>query len=366
MDTNTPTDEEHFPLSNDIFFDAGSTKIPTRYALLSPESAKRFDEENLGNVNYGAGINRQGRISAEANAYYHTLNVYASRMRKNPSLTLKLIGYGSTVDESMTLARNVKEYLVQSHGIATNRLFVESAVRDTPDGKSKSVAHKKVEIVPGLPSANSPVILKMTENSPIDNDIVIALEERDNIASWTMRVTGEKTDTPFGPYTELTQRIEPTLILGTKPNGYFNATITATKKDGSIQNAEKEFKLDRKKIEGTGRRYTLLFNGKESILEDEKYIRNKIIASLQDNENIIIHTHTDDEGSSAANYTLSQKRAEYVKSIISEEVKKKGLHPSIQIIPMGEDTTYSIAPNSLPEGKQYNNSAVIEIVQKEK
>lgn len=358
--------EEHFPLSNDIFFDAGSSKIPTRYALLSPESAKRFDEENLGNVNYGAGINRQGRISAEANAYYHTLNIYASRMRKNPSLTLKLIGHGNTVDESITLAKNVKEYLVQSHGITANRLFVESATKDAPEGKSKPVNHKKVEIVPGLPSANTPVILKMTENSPIDNDIVIALEERDNIASWTMRVTGEKTDTPFGPYTELTQRIEPTLILGTKPNGYFNATITTTKKDGSIQKAEKEFKLDRKNITQVARRYTCLFNGKQETLEDEKYIRNKVVPSLKENESIIIHTHTDDEGSSSESLALSKKRAEYIKSIVLDEVKKRGLSVPIQIIPMGEDATYSIAPNSLPEGKQYNNSAVIEVVATEK
>lgn len=363
----TRATEEYFPLSNDIYFDAGSSKIPNRYAQLTPESAKRFDEDNIGNVNYGSGINRQGRISSEANAYYHSLNIYASRLRKNPSLTLKLIGHGSTADESLTLAKNIKEYLVQSHGIAPNRLFVESAINDDPNQKkSLAVRQKKVEIVPGLPSANSPVILKMVENSPIDNDIVIALEERDNIAKWSLKVTGEKTETPFGPYTELTQRIEPTLILGTKPNGYFNATVTATKKDGSVQTAEKEFKLDRKRIEGMGRRYTLLFNGKETILEDDKYLRNKIAALVTDKESIIIHTHTDDEGSDKDNMILSKKRAEYIKGIIGEEIKKRGLSVSIHIIALGEDTTYSMASNSLPEGKQYNNSAVIEIIPIEK
>lgn len=363
----TRTTEEHFPLSNDIYFDGGSSKIPNRYAQLTPESAKRFDEDNVENVNYGSGINRQGRISSEANTYYHTLNIYAARLRKNPSLTLKLIGHGNNSDESLTMAKNVKEYLTQSHGIAANRVFVESAISDDPNhGKPKTTKVRKVEIVPGLPSANSPVLLKMVENSPIDNDIVIALEERDNIAKWSLKVTGEKTETPFGPYTELTQRIEPTLILGAKPNGYFNATVTAVKKDGSVQNAEKEFKLDRKKIDGTGRRYTLLFNGKESVLEDDKYLRNKIIPSVTDKESIIIHTHTDDEGADKDNMTLTKKRAEYIKGIIADEIKKRGLSTTIVIIPLGEDTTYSIASNSLPEGKQYNNSAVIEIIPLEK
>ena len=359
--------EEYFPLSNTVYFDPGATKIPARYSQLGAESAKRFDEKNIENVNYGSGINRQGRISAQSNAYYHILNIYASRLRENPSLTLRLVGYSLTIDESLTMAKNIKDYYVNSHGIAANRIFVESGSNDDPK-KRINVEERRVEIQPGLPSANSPVLLKMMENSPFDNDIRIELEARDSIASWKFRVLGEKFDMSFGPFTTLAQRIEPTILLGTKLEGYFNATVTATKKDGSIQTAEKEFKLDRKRLEKTAKRFTVLFNEKQSLLQssDENYIKNKIGAMIVSGEKIIIHGHADSEGDSKQIYALSKKRAEYVRDILQKELKKRSVICDIQVVPFGDDKTYSIISSTLPEGKQYNRSAIIEIIPLEK
>jgi outer membrane protein OmpA-like peptidoglycan-associated protein len=361
--------EEYFPLSNTVFFDQGSTKISARYSQLGAETAKRFDEKNIENVNYSSGINRQGRISAQSNAYYHILNVYASRLRSNPSLTLKLVGYGITADESLIMGKNIKDYYVNSHGIDPNRIFIESGMQDNQGQKQRITQDmRRVEIEPGLPTATAPVLLKMMENSPFDNDILVSLEARDSIASWKMRVLGEKFDMSFGPFTTLAQRIEPTILLGTKLEGYFNATVTATKKDGSIQTAEKEFKLDRKRLEKTAKRFTVLFNEKESLLQssDENYIKNKIGAMIVSGEKIIIHGHADSEGDSKQIFALSKKRAEYVRDILQKELKKRSLICDIQVVPFGDDKTYAMVSSALPEGKQYNRSAIIEIIPLEK
>lgn len=361
--------EEYFPLSNTVFFDAESTKIPARYSQLGSETAKKFDEQNIENVNYGSGINRQGRISAQSNAYYHILNIYASRLRKNPSLTLRLTGYGMSMDESLTLAKNIKDYYVQSHGIVANRIFVESGIQEEQGQKKvRSSEERRVEIQPGIPTATAPVRLSMIENSPFDNDILISLEARDSIASWKMRVIGEKFDMSFGPFTELTQRIEPTVLLGTKALGYFNATVTAIKKDGTIQTAEKEFKLDRKRIEKTAKRFTVLFDEKQSLVSstEENYIRNKIAPLLTNNEKIIIHGHADGEGDKQQLFLLSKKRAEYVRDILQKELKKREVSCEIQIVPFGDDKTYAMVSSALSEGKQYNRSAIIEVIPLEK
>ncbi|NHF69049.1 hypothetical protein G6N05_02860 [Flavobacterium sp. F372] len=80
---------EVFPLRNYIFFNVGSTEIPSRYVLLNKDQVKDFKEDQ---VQFSTPNKVSGRSERQMVVYYNVINILGDRMQKNPSSTIKLVG----------------------------------------------------------------------------------------------------------------------------------------------------------------------------------------------------------------------------------------------------------------------------------
>src|SRR5581483_4761568 len=108
-----------FALLPMLFFDAGSSALPSRYVLYtSPQQTNGFSEDTL---------------SSTLNSYYNYLNIIGLRMRNNPSTSITLTGTNSqdtsvemSIDLSRQRAESVKKYLVEIWGIQPERIKVDA------------------------------------------------------------------------------------------------------------------------------------------------------------------------------------------------------------------------------------------------
>ena len=74
---------EHMPLVDYLFFDKGSTEIPTRYARLTPESAASFDERRLVAAATTGSASATQPEERQMQVYYNMLNILGRRMADN-------------------------------------------------------------------------------------------------------------------------------------------------------------------------------------------------------------------------------------------------------------------------------------------
>ncbi|MGI8637642.1 MAG: outer membrane beta-barrel protein, partial [Segetibacter sp.] len=108
--------KETFALRNSVFFNQGSTEIPTRYTTLSSTQAIAFKEGQLqqdqpNNLN-------NGRSSRQLEVYHNILNILGDRLRSNPQSTISLSGASDkNPSEGKLMAENVKQYIVAAFGI---------------------------------------------------------------------------------------------------------------------------------------------------------------------------------------------------------------------------------------------------------
>lgn len=130
---------------NYVFFDEGASTIPSRYNLLKTTlEADAFDEEKL----RGETLDK----------YYHTLNVFGTRLRKFPKSTITIIGcndQSSAAEKKAGLSKNrantVLAYLRDIWGISEKRMKL--VVRDLPNVPSNRddslglAENRRVEIV---------------------------------------------------------------------------------------------------------------------------------------------------------------------------------------------------------------------------
>jgi hypothetical protein len=135
---------EMFPLRNYVFFDIGSTKIPSRYQLLEKEDVKSFREDELKMV---AADNQSNRSGRQLDVYYNIINILGERMIKYPSTSINL--NGSSVKEpkdGKEMAESVKAYLVNVFGINSSRISTKGQYRpEIPSVKSR--ATKELELL---------------------------------------------------------------------------------------------------------------------------------------------------------------------------------------------------------------------------
>ena len=121
--------KETFPFRNSVFFNIGSSSIPSRYIQLSKANAVSFKEAGLqerqpDNLN-------TGRASRQMAVYYNILNIMGDRLRSNPESTIKFSGASDNDPaEGKLMAENIKRYLVNTFGINASRITTEG--RDKP------------------------------------------------------------------------------------------------------------------------------------------------------------------------------------------------------------------------------------------
>jgi len=384
--TNAPEQRrvrEIFPLRNYVFFDAGSSEIPSRYILLKKEEVKGFGENQLQMV---TPLNAEGRSERQMTVYYNVLNILGDRMIKNPSTTITLVGSSANgPKEGKQMAESVKLYLVGTFEINPSRIKTKGQTK--PSIPSERIGgtleldllregDRRVSI-----ESSSPVLLAEFQSGPSTSADNIAVQEapaesyvtfdakgaNEAFATWSVQVMDENGKIQsFGPYTQESASIPSKSILGNRPEGDYKITMIGQTKNGKVISKETNAHVvlwTPAKID-EGIRYSVIFEFNESkaITLYENYLTNVVTPKIPANATVIIHGHTDIIGEDNYNQRLSLARANEVKSILESALSKSERSDvKFEINGYGEDPNFSPFENKFPEERFYNRTVIIDI-----
>ncbi len=138
-----------YPLLHYVFFDEGSSDIPSRYTVFNDKSVtSMFDDERIPGGTF--------------EKYYNVLNIYGKRMLDHPEAKLKIVGCHDPKSDLETKEGNGKalsqrradvvyNYLVNVWGIAADRLTIETRgypeIESNPRDSMGIVENRRVELV---------------------------------------------------------------------------------------------------------------------------------------------------------------------------------------------------------------------------
>lgn len=379
--------KETFPLRNSVFFDMGSTAIPTRYVLLSQADAAAFKETQLqqgqpNNLN-------NGRSARQMTVYYNLLNILGDRLRANPQSTIALVGASDkNPTEGKLLAENVKAYLVTNFGIDGARISTEG--RDKPvvpseqPGGTKELpllreGDRRVDIVSTSPELLlqvggtvqpflRPVEIEAIQEDPMDSHVVFTVDgANDLLASWVVNVTDEQGIVQhYGPYTGDQASVSGKTILGSSPQGNYKVEMVGQTKNGQTISRQSSVSLVKvEEFKQQGLRYSILFDfdKSKSIDSYEKFLTDIVTPLIPENGTVIIHGHTDIIGDEKYNLTLSRERANGAQKIIERALAAAG-KPGVmfETYGFGEDEGTAPFENNYPEKRFYNRTVIIDII----
>jgi outer membrane protein OmpA-like peptidoglycan-associated protein len=120
-----------------------------------------------------------------------------------------------------------------------------------------------------------------------------------------------------------------------------------------------------KDVDGT--RFSIIyeFNNSNAIYLYKKYLNEVIIPKIPIGATVIIHGHTDIIGDEAYNLKLSIDRANDVRNILEDGLKKAGRNDvKFEIYGFGEDQKEAPFDNKYPEERFYNRTVIIDIIPK--
>jgi outer membrane protein OmpA-like peptidoglycan-associated protein len=379
--------KETFPLRNSVFFDQGSTTIPTRYVLLNHTQAAAFKEEQLQEGQPDNLMN--GRSSRQLAVYHNILNIMGDRLRSNSESTIALSGASDkNATEGKQLAENIKQYLVAIFGIDASRISTEGREKplipsEQPDA-TKELAllregDRRVDIVSSSPEMLmqvggstsaflKPVQIKAMQKDPLDSHVLLnAAGASESLKAWSVEVTDEQGNIQrYGPYTKDQASVPGKTILGNSTQGNYKIVMLGETKNGQIIREESIVSLIKMDdARQTGLRYSILFDfdKSKSISSYESFLKDVIAPLIPENGTVIIHGHTDIIGDEKYNHSLSHERAIGTQQIIERALSntnKKGV--KFETYGFGEDTSLSPFENNFPEERFYNRTVIIDII----
>jgi outer membrane protein OmpA-like peptidoglycan-associated protein len=385
---NVPSESvvtEVFPLGNYVYFDEGSTKIPSRYVLLKKSQVKDFRQDQ---VELTTPENFSGRSKRQMIVYYNVLNIIGDRMVKNPNSTIKMVGSSEQgPEDGREMAESTKFYLVDVFGINPTRIAVEGrskpVIASVQQGGTVDLAllkegDRRVTIESSSPellmefysgtNAMRPVEIVSGQVAPPESYVFVNADGgTDAYSSWMVEFKDEQGKVQsFGPYVNDKISIPGNKILGTRPEGDYKVTLIGQSKSGQSFRKETTAHLVNWSPSTTDEatRFSVIyeFNSAKTIKMYEKYIKEVIVPKIPKNGTVVIHGHADITGSDAYNLKLSLERANDVKSIIQSGLKSAGRDDvKFEVSGYGEDETKSPFDNKFPEQRYYNRTVVIDI-----
>lgn len=369
--------EESFPLIPYVFFDESKQNIPTRYNLLTQSSASSFDKSDALDLTNNKELNGETATNKKLAVYHNILNIYAQEMKDDSDLSVELIGSAPKGKDGEILANNIRDYLVNIHGIDASRITTKGQdMPRIPSGSSATpvndrpladAENRRVEFVFNKPEIYGLLNVKMVDEYPVDNDILVSINPTVKFNSWNINIVDENNKTvTYGPFFNQNERVSPYLLLKGKDEGDYKGFIEIVQMDGTKIKDEAEFSLT-KEMDNTkiGERYTILFNYGQSdaIKNAEKDLRTKVAPKVDDEEILIVSGHTDPIGSTEVNANISLKRANEAKDIfVSEFGASSEKVNNIISYGYGESNSASTFDNTLPEGRMYNRNVTIDII----
>lgn len=368
------TVEEYFPLLNYVFFDEGSTELPSEYKQINSAQAAVFHENDLFE-DPGPGSDREStRWQRQMSVYHNGLNIFGDRLR-NSTAKVTLIGSAPNQNDGLAQANVVKDYLVSRFGIDANRITTKGATRpqnasgtrSTPQADLPLIAeeNRRVEILTEDNTILKPVTIRTAQGAPIENDLVLDVRPGVSVTEWKVDVIGSGTTKTYGPFNGLTQRIDAQQILGSSPNGTYTARVTATTSDGSTLVKEVPFNLVRRPGASVNdKRYSILFEYDESktVQTYDKFLREEVAPKIESGSTVFIYGYTDKVGEADYNSNLSLKRTTDAQKIIADQLGSMGRNVTFYTYGFGEGEYLAPFPNQTPEGRYYNRTVIIEIV----
>ena len=377
---------EVFPISNYVFFDLGSNEIPTRYVLLKKDQVKEFRQDQ---VELTTPENFSGRSSRQMIVYYNVLNILGDRMVKNPNSTITMIGSSERgPKDGREMAQTTKLYLVNVFGINPSRITVEGRTKPviasvqqggTIDLVMLQEGDRRVTIESNSPellmefysgtNAMRPVEIVSGQVAPPESYVFINADGgTDAYSTWSLEITDEQGKTQnFGPYSRDKISIPGNAILGNRPEGDYKVTLVGQTKSGRTLKKETSAHIVNWSPSTTDEttRFSVIyeFNSARTIKMYEKYLNEVVVPKIPQNGTVIIRGHADITGSEAYNQQLSLARANDVKSIMQNSLKKSGrTDVKFDVIGYGENVKNLPFENKYPEERYYNRTVVIDII----
>ena len=381
---------EIFPLRNYVFFDLGSAEVPGRYVMLNKNQVQNFKEDDL---EMSVPADFSGRSGRQMKVYYNVLNILADRMLKHPETSIRLTGNSMQgEEEGMTMAMNVKGYLVSVWGIDPARIKTEGRIKpripsEQPGGTKEldllrecdrrvSIWTESPELIMEFQSGPDaplrPVAINVVQEAPLDSYLSFNVEGADTaFNSWSMEIRDDAgTVQYFGPYTQEKVSIPGKTILGTRLEGDYKVKMIGNTKTNKVIVKEATVHMvlwvASKDVEGT--RFSILyeFNNSIAITQYHKYLTEFINPKIPIGGTVIIHGHTDIIGDEAYNLKLSIARANDARDIMEEGLKKAGRNDvKFEVYGFGEDQKEAPFDNKYPEERFYNRTVIIDIVPKQ-
>ncbi len=378
---------ETFPLSNNVFFEAGSTVIPDRYVLLSKDQVNEFKEDQLEAF---VPVRLSGRSDRQMIVYYNVLNILGDRMGKNPSARVTLSGSSAQGEsEALAMAESVKNYLVEIFGITPSRIETEGRLKpripsERPGGSGEFALLREednrvsimsqspalmMEFQTGPEALLKPVEFVDIQEAPLDSYVRFTVDGADEaFSSWLLEIRDERGVLQnFGPYTQEHVSIPGKSILGNRSAGDYKATMVGTTKDGQTIRREVPVKMalwaPPERAEGF--RYSLVFGFDQSEAIDvyKKYLTDIVAPKIPRNGTVIIHGHTDNIGPDNHNLALSRARAVGARRILENALSQAGRRDvKFEVYGFGEDQNLAPFSNTTPEERFYNRTVIIDII----
>jgi outer membrane protein OmpA-like peptidoglycan-associated protein len=378
---------EMFPIRNYVFFDAGSSEIPSRYVLLNKAQVANFKEDQIA-LNTPADMS--GRSDRQMVVYYNILNILGDRMGKNPSTTITLVGSSKEgAEDARVMAQSIKTYLVTVFSITGSRITIEGKVEpvlasEQPGGTKElallSEGDRRVSIESNSPellmefqsgptTPLKPIEIVSINQNPSRNAVVFDMEGSEEIfTSWTVQLKDESGKTKnYGPYTESKVSIPVTTVLDGQPEGDYEVVLTGNTKLGNVITKETTVHVVPylTPVIQESIRFSVLyeFNESESTTIYEKYLTEIVTPKIANGDTVIITGHTDIIGEMDYNENLSMARANDVKDILEKSLAEVG-KSNVKLETHGDGEDENLAPfkNKYPEERFYNRTVIIDII----
>ncbi len=363
----------YFPIHPYVFFDKGSQNIPPRYILLTKEEVQTFNEAELENFKKGEMTVKETNVNQLMTTYYNNINIYGDRMRKNPNENLTLVASDPDANNADASALVIKDYLVNSFGIDSNRIKISISAPKTPSGTaytepvSKKLIddeNRRVTFVFNDAKMTKPLPYTIRDESSINNDIIFSIAKTEALKSWDLTITGEDREMYYGPFYSYSERINPAEIMSNLESGKYKAKVVVTDIDGKITEEIIPFKLSKEKEVKNASRYLMIFeyNQSDAIASYETKIRNEIVPGILPTDNVVIHGHTDVIGTAEGNRILAQERADQAKRIIEDQLEKENKTVPVEALGIGQTINPYTFNNQYPEGRMYNRNIFVEVI----
>lgn len=365
-----------YPLLNYVFFEAGKSDFQPRYILFkSPEETQGFTDTTI--------------AGGTLDKYYHILNIYGYRLKKNPDAKVELVGCndGTTADEkkpnlSKDRATTVYNYLKDVWKIEESRLKL--SFRNQPNIVSNLkdslgiVENRRVEVLSNEWEIMKPVFEKDPKTFPQPEQMTYTLKNgiEDGL------VTKRRIEiTRGGKQWKVLQDVgltDPTKIWDWKNDDEYypkdevpyTATLVITTKSGKecksdpidipvLQVSTEKKKVERMK-DSTIERYSLIlfpFDRSDAGPINERIMRDYVYDRVKPSSKVEVIGHTDVVGLYDHNQALSERRATTVYNGIVK--KTGGKYGSMTKRGVGEDEPLYTNQNLWPEERFYNRTVMV-------